>query len=86
MKVPMENEIESMIELFAIYSLEVYNITKIVKGEKYYAFPNEYRLYDIIDIFTKDGTTMTFVGIYHKLNFVTLAVWRDMQINSILEE
>jgi len=81
MKVPMENE--DMMELFAIYSIEN-GANSVTKGEKYYAFPYEYRLFDIIDIFTRDGSTMTFVGIYHKLNFVTLAVWRDMQINSIL--
>ena len=84
MKVPMENEKEDMMELFAIYSVEN-GANSVTKGEKYYAFPNEYRLFDIIDIFTRDGSTMTFVGIYHKLNFVTLAVWRDMQINSILD-
>ena len=81
----MENEKEDMMELFAIYSVEK-GANRVTKGEKYYAFPDEYRLFDIIDIFTRDGSTMTFVGIYHKLNFVTLAVWRDMQINSILED
>ena len=79
---------EYMMDLYAIYDVTT-GVCSVSKGTKYCVFTAEYRAYDMIDIYERnkeDESTITFVGIFHKLNFVTLAVWREKQIDSILED
>lgn len=70
---------------------------KIIKGETYYAYLKDYVDYDVIDIFSEPfdddnyvygyfANIAFFYGRHHKSNFITIAEWREQQINSILDD
>jgi hypothetical protein len=71
--------------------------SQINRGETYYAYLKDYINCDVIDIFLEPfdddnyvygyfANIAFFFGRHHKSNFITIAEWREQQINSILDE
>lgn len=69
------------------------------RGETYYAYVKDYINYDcdVIGVYSEPfdddnyvygyfANIAFFCGTHHKSNFITIAEWREQQINSILDD
>jgi hypothetical protein len=82
------------VELISLYDVVTPSATEIIKGKTYYAFKYEWLSCGIISIYSQTfddeedyfASVTYYLGIFDKKNFITLAEWREQQINKILEE
>jgi hypothetical protein len=66
------------------FSLPHYSIKK---GEFYSCKEStRYKNCYQVNIVSDDFEDMLYIGLFYKSNFLTLAEWREQQINSILDE
>ena len=75
----IDNEGEDILELNKLYYADV-----LEKSESYSKYYSKMDLEVFYFIFTEpvDKTTL---GVYHRNRFITIAEWRERQINAIIE-